>query len=135
MSQYKKVSTCCGSTTGKDKTCDCPCQLLADDINVVNQGLNSTTNNIAEVYIGRAVGLHGEVVLFEGQDPAGVGEVVINFTSNGIIHPITLTLNGIGTLSSKLYSFLNVTKIDLMVMSGENLTVEVNCDGMTQPCS
>ncbi|MGM7684644.1 hypothetical protein ACSVDA_21280 [Cytobacillus sp. Hm23] len=133
MGQYKKVSTCCGSATGKDKTCDCPCLLIVDNIITSNINMNATTNSTAEVYNGRPVGLQGEVVLNES-GIADMGEVVINFTSNGIIQPITLKLNGIGSTSSKIFSFLNVTKIDIVVLSGQNLEVGVTCDGMTEPC-
>ncbi|MDX8362457.1 hypothetical protein [Cytobacillus sp. IB215316] len=136
MSQYKKVSTCCGSTFKEGKTSDCPCQLLADVISAQNNGLNSTNNNIAEVYNGRAIGIRGKAELKDGiTNPNGMGEVVINFTSNGIIQPITLKLNGVGSISSKIFSFLNVAKIEVIVMSGVDLNVLVSLDGMTELCS
>ncbi|MDX8362456.1 hypothetical protein [Cytobacillus sp. IB215316] len=133
MGQYKKVSTCCGSATGKEKTCDCPCLLIVDNIITLNRNMNDTTNNTAEVYNGRPVGLQGEVELTsESGVPMGVGIVIINFTSNGIVQPITLDLSSRNT--NKIFSLLNVTKIEVNVMTGENLDVCVTCDGMTEPC-
>ncbi|MDX8367972.1 hypothetical protein [Cytobacillus sp. IB215665] len=132
----KKGSIRYGSADEKVTQCNCPCQLLAEDIGTTNTGLNSMTDNLVEVYSGRAVGFHGEVVLREDQtDLVGVAEVIINFTSNGIIQPITLNLNEVDTTAHKMFSLLNVTKIDIMVLSGENLAVDIDIDGMTEPCS
>ncbi|MDX8360176.1 hypothetical protein [Cytobacillus sp. IB215316] len=129
MSQYKKVSTCCGSAIKEDKTCDCPCQLIVDDIQCSFDNLSSD-NPIKEFYNGRAVGLHGNVVL-NVSDPND--KVVFNFTSNGAVQSITLdNIN-----PCKFFSLKNVTKVDVMFMGANGTTLDgfIDLHGMTESCS
>ncbi|MFS1517478.1 hypothetical protein V1503_13605 [Bacillus sp. SCS-151] len=127
MSQYKKVTTCCGSTIKEGKMCDCPCQLIVDNFNIPFNELD--TNATQEIYNGRVVGFHGNSQLTI-QNP--VDEVVINFTSNGIVQPITLNDND----PIKVFSFQNVTRVEVMCIAqgGSGCTGSVNFLGMTETC-
>ncbi|MDX8362971.1 hypothetical protein [Cytobacillus sp. IB215316] len=128
MSQYKKVSTCCKTSISKEDKCDCPCQLIVDNISMPYGPL--PTGTTAEIYNGRPLGLHGDVSL---SDPTtGVNDRVV-FTTNGIFQPINLD----ATNFNKLFSFENVTKIEVTCIEQTEASTcrgVVEVDGMTVPC-
>ncbi|MDX8363202.1 hypothetical protein [Cytobacillus sp. IB215316] len=131
MTQYKKVTTCCGNTIKEGKPCDCPCQLITETSSL--DYIELATGDVIEAYNGRPIGLHGEAELTVS-DPTGNERVVINFTSNGVIQPIILDLATKNI--NKLFSFKNVTRVEITdIIGGGNVSVDINCDGMTEPCS
>ncbi|MFS1515342.1 hypothetical protein V1503_02310 [Bacillus sp. SCS-151] len=79
--------------------------------------------DVIEAYNGRPIGLHGEAELTVS-DPTGNERVVINFTLNGVIQPITLDLATKNT--NKLFSFENVTKVEITdIIGGEDVSVDI----------
>ncbi|MDX8366116.1 hypothetical protein [Cytobacillus sp. IB215665] len=130
MSQYKKVSSCCGSSIQKENKCDCPCQLIVEDAVIMYMLQQGQT---AQFYDGRAVDLHGEVCINLVGNVVQGGELDVNFTTNGIVQTVTLD-----TVSfNKLFSFENVTKVEATckVQGPDDMCMgELIIDGMTVPC-
>ncbi|MDX8362460.1 MULTISPECIES: hypothetical protein [Bacillaceae] len=113
MSQYKKVSTCCGSTIVKDeKACDCPCLLFTGDI-TSNFSVDSV-NTTSELYNGKAIGIVGTVLLTLAT--LNLNDVVVfNFFSNGTLNK-SITLNA--NQFNKFFTCDNVTRIEVVFVAG-----------------
>ncbi|MFS1516085.1 hypothetical protein V1503_06115 [Bacillus sp. SCS-151] len=120
MSQYKKVTTCCGSTIKEGKTCDCPCQLIIALFNLLYRVDAGVTRVL---YNGRPVGLHGAVDYEDG------GTATVKFTANGIEQTIIVD----SANDNVMYSFENVTKIEVTCV-GDTCVGSVGVNGMTEPC-
>ncbi|MGM7680985.1 hypothetical protein ACSVDA_02405 [Cytobacillus sp. Hm23] len=129
MTQYKKVSTCCGSTVVKEeKECVCPCfQTLPENI-TANFSVSSN-NTSSELYNGKAIGIIGTLLL---QGPSAGDEVRVDFFSNGTLNKsISITFNDF----NKFFTCDNVTRIEVVYVSGPG-TVDglMRWGGVSEPC-